>query len=75
MRRRRLFALAGGASAAVALPAVAAPGVEMHVNDVTPLITIRRPMREQLIPGFQVGDTFHFRGRIWTVAGSVTSNG
>jgi anti-sigma factor RsiW len=37
MRRRRLFALVGGASAAVALPAVAAPVVEMHANDVTPL--------------------------------------
>ncbi len=47
MQRRRLFGLAGGAAATTALPAVAAPVVETHANDVMPLITIRRPIREQ----------------------------
>jgi hypothetical protein len=37
MTRRRLFALAGGASAAATLPDIAAPIVEMHANDVAPL--------------------------------------
>jgi hypothetical protein len=36
MNRRRLFA----ASAAAALPAIAAPMVEMHVADITPVAPI-----------------------------------
>jgi hypothetical protein len=43
MNRRRLFALAGGASAAATLPAIAAPMVEMHAADVTPVpFTVER---------------------------------
>ena len=41
--RRRFFALAA-APAAAALPAIVAPVVEMHENDVTPMMTIEEMM-------------------------------
>lgn len=40
--RRRFFGLAA-APVAASMPAIAAPVMEMHENDVRPLITIRRP--------------------------------
>jgi hypothetical protein len=48
MRRRRLFALAGGASAAATLPAIAAPMVEMHAADIAPVA----PVVERYISDF-----------------------
>lgn len=90
MKRRKLFGLAAGA-AATPLAAVAAPMVEMHANDVTPVTASDRLLanfdwagryRAEFIAAFEerdvsvrAGDTVVVDGRPWLVTETFTAEG